>query len=259
MDEYRNKGSPRAVLLPVNNVRHSIILACVLALVITSGPTNQHVPTLGCEGDSQTMARAPITDAQTYCSIAAGRLGWNHLNFAVAGSTTQDVLNRLPVDLAYPECCDCFLVQIGANDSFIPPTTNSSEPPEWMAPIYPLSGVTLAQFQSNLSVIATQIRVASIPVTFVTQWAFFSTPELVQQQFYVDAMKDTAAQLDPPVPVVDMFSLQLGGVWWNYGNNRAAFWSTYEVDYQHPSAAGHAWEASQFTKPRYRASCAFHS
>lgn len=250
----------------MNRLHVCVAAAIGLVLVLSARVSHSNVQSLGCEGDSQTAPRALVGDAQTYCALVAGALGWNHLNFAVAGSTTQDVINRLPTDLAYPGCCDCMLVQIGANDSFLPTgTTSATYPPEWTAPLLPPTpGLSVARFQTNLVAIAARIRAATIPgtstpipVTFLTQWAFFSTPGLVQEQFYVDAMKDQAAMLVPPVPVVDMFALQLGGVWWNYGNDHNAFWSTYEADYQHPSAAGHAWEAGQFRRPRNRGSCAF--
>lgn len=240
--------------------RRVTAVGCGAVLLLSARVSSLTTHTLGCEGDSQTAVRAGVTDAQTYCARVANGLGWNHLNFAVAGSTSQDVINRLPNDLASAGCCDCFLVQIGANDSFISPSTNASYPPEWTVPLVPPApGLTDAQFQANLITIAAAVRGAGIPITFLTPWAFFATPDLVQQQFYVDAMKDQAALLVPPVPVVDMFALQLGGVWWNYGNNKPAFWSKYETDYQHPSVDGHAWEAAQFTKPRYAASCAFHN
>lgn len=218
------------------------------------------VQTLACEGDSQTAARGSVVDSQTWCALVANHLGWNHLNFARLGSTTVDILGRLPSDIATCAAvggCGCFVVQVGGNDGFISPAMTMTLP-EWQVPqVPPAPGLSVEQYKANLQAIAASVHGAGVPVTFVTPWAFFSTPNLVQGQFYADAMKDAGGAI--AVPVVDMFGLQLGGVWWNYSMNKTAFWSLYETDYQHPSAAGHAWEAAQFTKARYMTSCAYHA
>lgn len=209
--------------------------------------------TLACEGDSQTAIRTGVTDSQTWCALLAAKLGWNHVNFAVPGSTSQDVINRLPTDLLTK--ADCWVVQIGANDSFIT-SGSASYPPEWTAPQPGV--ISLAQFKTNLAAIKSMIggSTGAPPLTLMSQWPFFSTIDLVQEQFYVDGMKDVGAQLS--IPVVDAWSMGITGLWQNYQNNLSAFAVNYELDYQHGTAAAHGKEAALFAQDRYKASCAYH-
>lgn len=230
------------------NLRAYLKIISILIILFASGSLQAKI--LGCEGDSQMAVRTPLVDSDTYCAKTAARLGWSHINWAVGGSTSADVVARLPAQLA-AQPVDCLLVQVGANDAFILPTTNVSYPSEWTAPA--TSAISLPAFKSNLAAINSIASSASVPWTYITPWAFFSTAEFVQFRFYAEAARDQLATLN--VPVIDAFHLQQDR-FWNYANNNSAFWALYEQDYQHPSAVGHTLETNEIAAARSVASCA---
>ena len=205
-----------------------------------------------CEGDSQTAVRSPVTAAQTWCAIVAGKLGYTYQNFAVGGSTTADVKSRLATDLA-ASSGGCVVVMIGANNAFIPTSTTVSNSVEWTTPVTPPSpGTTLATYQNDLVDIVNTVQAAGRSISFVTPWSFWSTPELVQFTFYVRGMQDIGVRKG--VTVLDAFHIQ-NDLWWNLNSN---LWTVYETDYQHPNANGHAKIAELFTQERNSGSCAYH-
>ncbi len=231
----------------------AIILTAALMLLAPVKTEARRTMMLGCEGDSQTMARSPLVDADTYCAKTAARLGYDHVNWATSGAKTADVVSRLPDELAGTHV-DCLLVMIGANDAFIDPTTYVAYPPEWTGPkAPPVSGTSLADFQDGLVDIDTIADSEDVPWTYIAPWAFFTTANIVQFRFYVEGAEDILVPLG--VPIVDAFHLQLDR-FWNYGNNPSVFWNLYEVDYQHPSAAGHTLIANELAAERSALSCA---
>lgn len=221
-----------------------------LLLIFLLFSSNALADNLICEGDSQTAVRSPLTDAQTWCSIVANKLGYTHSNFAVGGSTTADVKARLATDLATSG--SCVVVMIGANNAFIPTTTTVNNSVEWSSPVIPPSpGTSLATYKSDLTDIIDTIRASGKSVTLVTPWAFFATAEMVQFPFYVRTMQDVGAVKG--VPVLDAYHIQID-LWWNLNSN---LWSKYEADYQHPNANGHSKIAELFSQERYKDSCAY--
>lgn len=203
-------------------------------------------------GDSQSAVRSPVTDAQTWGALLAAKNGWTHTNRARPGATSTDLRANLPADLASSTGTKC-VVMIGANNAFIPTTTPVNNAVEWTAPVIPPSpGTTIATYQDDIVAIIDAVRAAGKDVSLVTPWAFFATAEMVQFPFYVRALQDIGARKG--VAVLDAYHIQID-LWWNLNSN---VWSTYEVDYQHPNANGHAKIAELFTQERNRGAVGYY-
>lgn len=207
-----------------------------------------------CIGDSQTAIRAPLVSSETYCYKMAVATGRTALNKGVGGNTTSDMIARFNADVV-TQSGSCVVIMGGANDAFIDPSATYDYSTYWTAP--KPSAVSVVTFQSNLTAMVNAAKSAGKSVTLITPWTFWSSPQLVQFTFYVDAMKATGAQLG--VPVLDADAIQRS-LWW-----ASAPWQTVapapslwdlEQDYQHPSALGHTKIKELCQKPQNVSACA---
>ncbi len=208
-----------------------------------------------CLGDSQTSVRPPLVASEVFCTKMAVATGRTALNKGVGGNTSTDMLARLYADvLSQPG--SCVTVMAGANDAFIDPYATYDYSTYW-AQAKP-SAVSVTAFQNNLISIVQQIKNSGKQVTLLTSWAFFSTPELIQFLFYVDAVKYIGVFTG--TPVLDADAIQRNA-WWGssqwLGTGAPSLWDM-EVDYQHPSALGHTAIANLCQKPQNATACACH-
>lgn len=236
--------------MKITKICVSIIIFLSISISYITSFAQVQQKMLGCEGDSQTAIRSTTTEADTYCHKVAAALGWNHVNWSVGGSTSTNVVSRLPSELAGTHV-DCLLVMIGANDAYAGESVYVGYPPEWTSPA--TGGTTVSQFQANLVTINNIAHNAGVPWTYLTPWAFWSSVDLTQFPFYIRAAENTLVPLG--VPYIDLFHLQQDR-YWNYQNNPNAFWSYYETDYQHPNGNGHTLIANEILAPRNIMSCA---
>lgn len=233
----------------------------VFAAVVVMASAPAHAATLMCEGDSQTATRPTygVYDTDTWCAKVAAALGWSHVNYAVGGSKSADVVSRIGAELAAaPSDTQCVAVMIGANDAWIDPATYNStlgNPPEVTAPVAP-PAVTMATYDANLVSIVNAIQTAGKTPLLVTPWAEWSTSELVNFPFYVRKMQDVGARLN--VPVIDAYHIS-HDLYWNLKvtDLMADYYTTGSGGYQHPNGAGHSKIAGLFAQERYSAACAY--
>ena len=206
-------------------------------------------------GDSQPSVRAPLVASDTFCYKMASALGATCTNLGVGGNTSSDLLARFSTVTATPGTC--VIIQIGANDAAIAPNGSYDFSSYWTSP--QPSAVSVAQYTANLTQMVILSRAAGKEPVFMTPWAFFSSPDLVQFPFYVNAMIAVGAQMG--VPVLDAYRIQTDLWWaskpWLTQNAAPSLWDL-EADYQHPNAAGHTLEANLCQKPQNSGACACH-
>lgn len=224
-----------------------------LALLLSHCPLS-FSETIIALGDSQTAVRAPLIATETYCHKMAERTGRACLNKGVGGNTSTDMLARFNADVI-AQAGSCVVIMAGANDAFINPGVNYDYSTYWTEPRP--SAVSVPIFKSNLTEMVKQARSAGKDVTLITPWTFFSTPLLIQFTFYADTVKEVGGLLG--VPVLDADAIQRDLWWaskpWLTQNAAPLLWDL-EVDYQHPSAAGHTRIADLCRKPQNATACA---
>ena len=208
-----------------------------------------------CFGDSQTAIRVPLVQSDTFCSKMAIATGKTDINKGIGGNTSTDGINRLTNDVLAQQG-SCVTVMFGANDAFIDNTATYDYQSYWTAP--KPSAVPVTQYMSNLNSMIQQIKAAGKQVTLITPWAFWSTAQLNQMPFYVDAMK--AVSMQTGTPLLDAYGIQLNR-WWSSqpwlapSTNAPSMWLQ-EQDYQHPSGYGHTEIADLCKKPQSANACA---
>lgn len=228
--------------------------AALLIAGVMSAVSVVHAGALIAIGDSQTAVRAPLVASDTYCHKMAAATGRTCTNKGVGGNTSADMLARFNADVV-TQAGSCVVIMAGANDAFIDPGASYDYSTYWTAPRP--SAVSLPAFKANLTSMVGQARAAGKEVTLITPWVFFSTPMLVQFTFYADAVKEVGGLLG--VPVLDADAIQRDLWWaskpWLTQNAAPLLWDL-EVDYQHPSAAGHTRIADLCRKPQNATACA---
>lgn len=225
-----------------------------ISVVLLFCASSAFAENLICIGDSQTAVRTPLVASETYCYKMATATGRTALNKGVGGNTTSDMLARFNTDVV-TQSGSCVVIMGGANDAFIDPSATYDFSTYWTAP--KPSAVSVSTYQSNLTAMVNAARGAGKNVTLITPWAFWSTPELVQFTFYVDAMKSTGAVLG--VPVLDADAIQRNLWWasapWQTATPAPSLWAL-EQDYQHPSALGHTRIKELCQQPQNATACA---
>jgi lysophospholipase L1-like esterase len=227
----------------------------IFIFLVTFFSSQSYAESLICFGDSQTAVRTPLVSSDTYCHKMAMATGRVAINKGVGGNTSSDGLKRLKADVLNQNG-SCVVIMFGANDAFIDPTAVYDLKTRWNAPKE--SAVSVSQYKANLTDMITKIRRVGKNVTLITPWAFWSTPQLIQFPFYVDAMKSVGAKMS--VPILDAYAIQLNGWWasqpWLDSSTGAPLFWRYEQDYQHPSAEGHTQIADLCRQPQNTDACA---
>jgi lysophospholipase L1-like esterase len=208
-----------------------------------------------CFGDSQTAIRMPLVQSDTFCYKMAHATRKTDINKGIGGNTSADGLARLTNDVLM-QPGSCVTVMFGANDAFIDNAATYDYSAYWMTP--KPSAVSVAQYMTNLTSMIQQITGAGKRVTLITPWAFWSTPQLNQLPFYVDAMKAVAVQTG--TPLLDAYEIQLNRWWssqpWLPASTNAPMMWDQEQDYQHPNGMGHTEIADLCKKPQNKNACA---
>jgi lysophospholipase L1-like esterase len=177
------------------------------------------------------------------------------MNRGVGGNTSADGLKRLKKDvLTQPG--SCVVVMFGANDAFIDNDKVYDYSTYWTVP--KPSNISVSQYKLNLTSMIEQITGAGKEITLITPWAFWSSAQLNQFPFYVDAMK--AVALQTKTPILDAYEIQLNLWWasqpWLDRATHAPSIKNLQQDYQHPSDQGHTQIANLCNKPQNSNACA---
>lgn len=175
------------------------------------------------DGDSQSILRSGVTEAQTWPAILAARKGVSYTNFATSGATSTTVLSRVAAGIA-----------LGVRDTYIMCGIND----------YWYGANSAATYEANMITIGQAYQAAGNPVTFVTSFPFWSSPSLQAFPEYLRMLQIVAHGNN--IPLIWAYTVKPSGAsdsvdrcWYWPSNMDSWCYSMYAGDVYHPAPVSH--------------------